>query len=249
VVPSGIRTAIARALENEDREFAETQWSDALCSPEAGPVSFGGERVGRRLVDSREARVMAPPSRSFAPIRRIGGDAGWYAHDTLWRLRGLVDRVAGGPGMRRGRRDPELLAVGDVVDCWRVVGFEPDRALRLAAEMRMPGRAWLEFEVTPDGETSIIRQTAVFEPAGLAGLAYWYGVYPLHALVFRGMLRGLCERVVESAAHEVRETRGGSAARAAQPRKRTRCSAALGGDHGVSRPTPPVSAEGRLEIH
>jgi uncharacterized protein YbjT (DUF2867 family) len=217
VVPSDIRTAIARALEDEDREFAEAHWSDALRSPEARPVSFGGERVGRRLVDSRQVRVMAPPSRAFAPIRRIGGDAGWYAHDALWQLRGLVDRIAGGPGMRRGRRDPEFLTVGDVVDCWRVVGFEPDRALRLAADMRMPGRAWLEFEVTPDGETSLIRQTAVFEPAGLAGLAYWYGVYPLHALVFSGMLRGLRERVVESAAHGVGGTGGDSAAGAAHP--------------------------------
>jgi hypothetical protein len=248
VVPSDIRTAIARALENEDRELADARWCDAVCSSKARPISFGGARVGRRLVDSREVRVMAPPPRAFEPIRRIGGDAGWYAHDALWQLRGLVDRIAGGPGMRRGRRHPELLAVGDLVDCWRVVGFEPDRSLRLAADMRMPGRAWLEFEVTPDGDASRIRQTAVFEPAGLAGLAYWYGVYPLHALVFRGMLRGLRERVEESPEDRGRGARGGSAARDADSRTRTRCSAALGGSYGVSRPNPPVFAEGRLEI-
>ena len=154
-------------------------------------------RIGQRLVDSRELRVKAPVQRAFEPIRRIGGTTGWYAHDALWQLRGFVDLLMGGVGMRRGRRNPEYLAVGDTLDCWRVVGFEPDRALRLAAEMRLPGRAWLEFEVTPDGDESRIRQTAVFEPAGLAGLAYWYGIYPLHALVFRGMLRGVRDRVAQ----------------------------------------------------
>jgi hypothetical protein len=197
VVPSDIRTAISRALENEDREFAETRWSGALSASEIKPTSFGGVRIGQRLVDSREARVAAPVASAFEPIRRIGGAAGWYAHDVLWQLRGFLDLLVGGVGMRRGRRDPEQLAVGDTLDCWRVVGLETDRVLRLAAEMRLPGRAWLEFEVTPDGDTSRIRQTAVFEPAGLMGLVYWYGIYPLHALVFRGMLRGMRERVVE----------------------------------------------------
>jgi hypothetical protein len=98
--------------------------------------------------------------------------------------------------MRRGRRDPDRVAVGDPIDCWRVVGFEPERSLRLAAEMRVPGRAWLEFEVSPDGSGSRIRQTAVFEPSGLAGRAYWYGIYPLHALVFGGMLRGIAKSAV-----------------------------------------------------
>jgi uncharacterized protein YbjT (DUF2867 family) len=225
VVPTDIRTAISRALEIEDREFAETRWSDAVCNPDIGAGSFGGMRIGRRLVDSRDTRVAAPPARAFEPIRCIGGDAGWYACDALWRLRGFIDALVGGPGMCRGRRHPEMLAVGDVIDCWRVVDFEPDRALRLAADMRMPGRAWLEFEVSPDGDGSRIRQTAVFEPAGLAGLAYWYGVYPLHALVFRGMLRGLRERVEESAALGVRGAGGGPAARGANGglRERPQC--------------------------
>ena len=101
--------------------------------------------------------------------------------------------------MRRGRRNPTQIAVGDTIDCWRVTGFEPDRCLRLAAEMRLPGRAWLEFEVAADSDGSRIRQTALFEPSGLAGLAYWYGIYPLHALVFGGMLRGIARRAVEPA--------------------------------------------------
>ena len=127
-------------------------------------------------------------------MRRIGGRTGWYAYDWLWQLRGFLDLLVGGAGMRRGRRDPDRAAVGDTIDCWRVNGFEPDRSLRLAAEMRLPGRAWLEFEVSPCEGGSRLRQTAVFEPAGLAGLAYWYGIYPLHALVFRGMLQGIARR-------------------------------------------------------
>jgi hypothetical protein len=188
--PLGVREAIARALANEDRAFAESRWSDAL-SVAADPPRFGGRRLGNRLVDSRSAHVAAPPERAFAPIRRIGGATGWYSADVLWRLRGALDLLVGGVGLRRGRRDPEALRVGDTLDFWRVEAFEPDRRLRLAAEMRLPGRAWLEFEVVPEAGGARIHQTASFDPAGLLGLAYWYGIHPLHAAVFRGMLRGI----------------------------------------------------------
>lgn len=191
--PLGVRDAIARALQNEDRELAETRWSDALSA--APPKrSWGGQRLGNRLVDSRVTTVDAPIEKAFAPIRRIGGTAGWYAFDGLWRLRGLLDLLIGGVGLRRGRRDPERLRVGDALDWWRVEAYEPDRRLRLAAEMKLPGRAWLEFTVEPFEGGTRIRQTATFDPAGLAGLAYWYGVYPLHALVFRGMIREIARR-------------------------------------------------------
>jgi uncharacterized protein YbjT (DUF2867 family) len=196
VVPSDVSTAIARALENEEREFAETRWSDALSASGAAPPSFGGVRVGPRLVDSREVEVPVRAPRAFAAVRRIGGRTGWYRHDWLWQLRGLLDLLVGGAGMRRGRRDPEQTAVGDTIDCWRVTGFVPDRSLRLEAEMRLPGRAWLEFEVSPSGGGARLRQTAVFQPSGLVGLAYWYGVYPLHALVFRGMIQGIADAVL-----------------------------------------------------
>jgi hypothetical protein len=151
-------------------------------------------------VDSRAVRLLVPPAAAFAPIRRIGGTCGWYFADWLWTLRGLLDLLAGGVGMRRGRPDPERLRVGDTVDCWRVEALEPDRRLRLAAEMHLPGRAWLEFEVTEDGDGSIVRQTAIFDPVGLAGLAYWYLVLPLHRLVFAGMLRALGRAALDGAA-------------------------------------------------
>ncbi len=193
VRPAGTRAAIAAALRNEDRAFAETRWSDARSS--SGPErAWGGVRFGTRLVDSRTVRVAAPPPAAFAPIRRIGGAAGWYYGDVLWRVRGFLDLLAGGVGLRRGRRDPERLAAGDTVDWWRVERIEPGRRLRLAAEMKVPGRAWLEFEVTADAGGSIIRQTAEFDPAGVAGLFYWYALWPLHALVFGGMLRELARR-------------------------------------------------------
>jgi uncharacterized protein YbjT (DUF2867 family) len=197
--PGGVRDAIASALRNEDAELAATRWSDALSV--AGPAAdWQGVRFGPRLVDSRAVRVPVPPATAFAPVRRIGGRQGWYFLDWLWDVRGFLDVLAGGVGRRRGRRDPERLRVGDTVDWWRVEAIEADRRLRLAAEMKLPGRAWLEFEVSPDGDGSVIRQTAVFDPVGLLGLAYWWGMYPLHQLVFRGMVRALARAALAPAA-------------------------------------------------
>jgi hypothetical protein len=190
VRPRGIHAAITRALANEDREFAETRWSDALSSRRFA-TKYGGQRVGSRLVDSRAAHVEADPATAFAPIRRIGGATGWYFGNWLWKLRGFLDLLVGGVGVRRGRRDPEELAPGDALDFWRVEAVEPARRLLLRAEMKVPGRAWLQFEVEPDGAGSLVRQTAIYEPRGLFGLLYWYGLYPLHTVVFSGMLRGI----------------------------------------------------------
>jgi uncharacterized protein YbjT (DUF2867 family) len=198
--PVGLAEAIRRAMRNEDREFAATRWSDAISSGRA-QQSWGGVKFGPRLVDSRSARVEVPPDDAFAPIRRIGGDSGWYYANWLWRIRGFIDLLFGGVGMRRGRRDPENLAIGDAVDFWRVEKYEIGRRLRLAAEMKVPGRAWLEFEVegSSDGG-STIHQTAVFDPVGLFGLIYWYGIYPIHGKVFEGMLRSIADsaRRIES---------------------------------------------------
>jgi uncharacterized protein YbjT (DUF2867 family) len=195
--PRTVREAIARALVNEDREFAETRWSDAYSSAGASP-SWGGVRFGSRLVDSRTVTVDVPPEQAFSPIRRIGGRTGWYYGDWLWSLRGFLDLLVGGVGVRRGRRDAEKLRVGDPLDFWRVELYESPRRLRLHAEMKLPGRAWLEFEVTPCEQGSCIRQTAIFDPLGLLGLIYWYGIYPLHQCVFTGMLRNLA-RAAEQA--------------------------------------------------
>jgi uncharacterized protein YbjT (DUF2867 family) len=190
VKPRGVREAIARALVNEDGAFARTRWSDAVSS--SGLTErYGGDRIGTRFIDSRKVLVPVPPSAAFAPIRRIGGDAGWYYGNFLWRLRGFLDLLAGGVGLRRGRRHPDELREGDALDFWRVEAVEPNRLLRLRAEMRVPGRAWLQFEITPATGGAEIRQTAIFDSSGLFGLAYWYALYPLHRFVFGGMLRGI----------------------------------------------------------
>jgi uncharacterized protein YbjT (DUF2867 family)/ligand-binding SRPBCC domain-containing protein len=188
--PRGYQEAIARALSNEERETVETRWSDAFSA--AGRQSrTPSPSIGGRLVDTRQREVPVPPAQAFAPIRRIGGSAGWYYGDALWHLRGLLDLLAGGVGLRRGRRDPETPAVGSALDFWRVEAYEPDRLLRLRAEMRLPGRAWLQFEVDGDERRSRIRQTAIFDRSGLAGLLYWYALLPIHGFVFRGMLAGI----------------------------------------------------------
>ena len=190
VKPRGVRDAIARAIVFEDRAIAETRWSDEAF---AEKPSFGGVRQGSRLVDSRSVSVAAGQAAAFAPIRSIGGQTGWYKAALLWRARGWLDVLVGGPGLRRGRRDPVDLRVGDTLDFWRVEAIEADRLLRLRAEMKVPGRAWLQYEVTPakDGSGSVISQTAIFDPAGLFGLAYWYLLWPFHGYIFGGMLANL----------------------------------------------------------
>ena len=195
--PKGVAEAVAVALRNEDREFVETHWSDAL-SANGIKQEWGGVRFGNRLVDSRTIAVSVPPATAFRAIERIGGKTGWYYGNWLWSIRGFLDVLAGGPGMRRGRRDPERLSAGDVVDCWRVESIEPGQRLRLVAEMKLPGRAWLEFEVAPSANGATIRQTATFDPLGLAGLMYWYGIFPLHGFVFAGMLRNLARSAEQS---------------------------------------------------
>jgi len=188
VRPRTAREAIGRALANEDQEMAETRFMDEAFAERS---TYGGVRVGSRLVDTRSAAVPHPPPVAFAPIQRIGGETGWYKGALLWRLRGLLDVLAGGPGLRRGRRDPSHLRIGDTLDFWRVEAFEQDRLLRLRAEMKVPGRAWLQFEIKPRADGSAVTQTAIFEPTGLFGLVYWYVLWPFHGFIFGGMLRNL----------------------------------------------------------
>lgn len=185
--PMGIARAIERALANEDHASAQSRWSDARIQAEAPggsvPSSYG------LLVNEQITRVPLPPDVAFAPIRRIGGRTGWYFGNVLWRIRGLIDLMIGGVGMRRGRPDPETPLPGSTLDFWRVERYEPGRLLRLYAEMKVPGRAWLEFRAEPDGPATRLRQIAQFEPRGLGGLLYWYLLWPIHEVMFRGMLR------------------------------------------------------------
>ena len=195
VKPHGMRAAFQRALANEDREFFETHWSDPDSS-RGHSQSWHGVRFGARRVDSRAVEVNVSARQAFAPIARIGGTTGWYYANALWRVRGFADLLFGGVGVRRGRRHPERLLAGDALDFWRVEEIIPDRLLRLHAEMKLPGRAWLQFEVS-DASPVVIRQTATFDPIGLFGLLYWYALYPVHALMFAGMLRAIARSAEE----------------------------------------------------
>lgn len=196
VSPRSMAEAIERALVNEDRDFALTRWSDARSSagPGAEGGGYGGQRVGSRYVDSRSLQVDAAPETLFAVIERLGGETGWHYGAWLWSLRGVLDLLVGGVGVRRGRRDPERLLPGDTVDFWRVEDVEAPTLLRLRAEMKVPGRAWLQFEVEAENGGSRLTQTALFDAVGLSGRIYWYVLWPIHQLVYDGMLRGIRDR-------------------------------------------------------
>ena len=194
IKPRGIRETVKRAVANEDQMFAHTHWSDALDF-QSFRHHWWGVKFGSRLVDSYARRLPFSPPEVFEPVKCIGGQSGWYAYNWMWELRGLIDRLWGGVGLRRGRRDYCDLRIGDAIDFWRVEAYEPDRLLLLFAEMRMPGRAWLQFEIDPDESGSLLRMTAMYDPVGVWGRAYWYLIYPLHYLVFNGMFRGIIRSI------------------------------------------------------
>ncbi len=163
-------------------------------------TSMNDTKPGDVLDALEEIHLPVEPGRVFQTLTRIGGRTGWYAFDWLWRLRGAVDRMLGGPGMRRGRRHPEALALGDAIDFWRVVALEPERRLVLEADTKLPGRATLEWTVAREPGGTRLRQLSRFEPDGLLGRAYWYGVLPLHKVVFGGMLRGIAQTATDDGA-------------------------------------------------
>jgi uncharacterized protein YbjT (DUF2867 family) len=185
----GAREAIRMALDQVAHREIETGWSDA--GPIQGDPDWAGGSV---FTDRRVVDVAASPADAFAAVAQIGGETGWYGAGWLWRIRGVLDRLAGGPGLRRGRRDASRVAFGDAIDFWRVTGVELGRRLALRAEMRLPGEALLEFTVEPaPGHADRCRlvQTARFLPRGLLGLVYWYALLPLHGIVFGRMLEGI----------------------------------------------------------
>ncbi len=196
IEPMSAADAIDRAFASEEERFAATRWAEEF-GDDRDAVSLS--RVGR-YIDSRAIRANCPPEAAFDPVACIGGERGWYAFDTLWDIRGFIDLALGGPGHRRGRRDPYVLAEGDHLEWWRVERVEAPRLLRLKAEMRLPGAGWLQYELAPDGDSTLVRQTATFHPTGLTGRLYWYAVLPFHHFVFRGTLAGIdreCRALVD----------------------------------------------------
>ncbi len=157
-----------------------------------------------RKVLSFSTEVACTPSEAFALIEKIGGQNGWFYGDWLWELRGFLDLLVGGVGLARGRRHADKLGPDHVVDCWRVEAYQPDRLLRLMGEMRLPGRGWLQFELERNSVGTVIRQSAIFEPHGLLGFLYWYGLWPVHRVLLPGML--------DNIAKALRDLRGGGSA-------------------------------------
>lgn len=187
-----LREAIHLALGRIATNSVPTTFSDANIRPFGVAPTDPRWAGGTVLRDERTRVSSASAERVFRAVSRIGGDRGWYSGMWLWRLRGVLDQVWGGPGLRRGRRDPDVMHVGDYVDFWRVEEVREDSFIRLHAEMRLPGEAWLEWRIEPlHNGGSVIVQTARFQPRGLLGRMYWYAVAPFHGLVFPNMLRGV----------------------------------------------------------
>ena len=195
IEPQDYASAIDIVINDLDEGRIDTSWSDAVgTTPEQdNPVRL--ETRQGMIIERRRRRVAASAQAVYRVCTGIGAARGWYFANWTWRLRGMVDRLLGGAGLRRGRRHPDNLRIGDALDFWRVEDLKADRLVRLRAEMKLPGRAWLQFEMreAQDGTTHL-EQTAAFIPKGLTGLAYWYGLYPVHAWIFGGLARAIASR-------------------------------------------------------
>ena len=189
---TGYRHAVRLALSRIENGEVETSWTGASSGKPYEPLPSDPDWAGRTVyVDDRSRTGEAPPEAVWSVIEGIGAENGWYSLPAAWVIRGLADKVLGGAGHNRGRRNPKTLVVGDAVDWWRVEHIEPGRQLRLRAEMLVPGEAWLELTAEPDGDGTRYRQRAIYFPRGLFGKLYWWGVWPFHGLIFPSMARNI----------------------------------------------------------
>lgn len=198
IQPAGYQTAVEAALANLESGGIDTAWSDSLASSQGDPRPVVLTTKEGMIIERRQTTVAADPEVVYRILTGLGGDRGWLTFNWAWRLRGTIDRLAGGVGLRRGRRDPDDVRPGDAVDFWRVETIVPDRLLRLRAEMKVPGRAWLQFETERLAQGTLLVQSALFAPRGLLGLAYWYGLYPIHGLLFSRLITAI-KRQAETA--------------------------------------------------
>jgi uncharacterized protein YbjT (DUF2867 family) len=198
--PRNYHTAVELALSDLDASQVETSWSDALVTSSGDVVPLVLSTQEGMILERRQRLVNALPQHVHQVITRLGGDYGWLSLDWAWRLRGILDRMVGGVGFRRGRRDIYEVRIGDAVDFWRVEAVEPEKLLRLRAEMKVPGSAWLQFDLQPNSQSDSglaqtrLTQTAYFAPKGLFGLLYWYSLYPIHGLIFSRLIRKISDR-------------------------------------------------------
>jgi len=194
IQPVDYLTAVRHALASLDLGKVETRWTDALVSSQGNQTPLVMKTQEGMIIVRRQEEVYANQEKVFNAFTRIGGEQGWLYFNWAWKTLGIIDRLIGGVGFRRGRRDPVEVRGGDAIDFWRVEAIEPGKLMRLRAEIKVPGNAWLQFEAKHFREgTSHLVQTVFFAPKGLFGFLYWYGLYPIHSLIFSGLLRKLKE--------------------------------------------------------
>lgn len=194
IIPLNIESALKQCIIDEESEIKQQRWSDTL-SATTSPKNTRHTRYHNRIIDQYTIDMTGIKT-PFKPIEIIGAKNGWYAFNFLWKIRGGIDILLGGVGLRRGRRDPETMQIGDTLDWWRVEKFEAGKHLRLIAEMKVPGRAWLDFELLEQkGKTTLV-QTVIFDPMGLWGILYWYSLLPLHFIIFKRMLKNIKKSVI-----------------------------------------------------
>jgi hypothetical protein len=200
ITPASFQSSLEQALDRFIHEDVETSWADSLVSGAGDDRPVALTVTEGMHIERRQRIVQADPMDAYKACTSLGGERGWLYLDWTWQVRGWIDKLVGGVGLRRGRRHPSELRVGDSLDFWRVEALEPGRLMRLRAEMKVPGKAWLEYQSIPEGQGSTrLVQTAYFAPHGLAGFLYWYLLYPIHGFIFSGMIRNVASLAMNMA--------------------------------------------------
>jgi uncharacterized protein YbjT (DUF2867 family) len=200
IQPLDFQAALRLALGRVSSDNVETSWSDALVGTQGDIRPYTLTTTEGMMLERRRIVLDLPPAVVFRAYTGLGGERGWLYLNWTWQVRGWMDKLIGGVGLRRGRRHPDDIRVGEALDFWRVEAVEPDRLIRLRAEMKVPGKAWLEFQSVPQTDgTTLLTQTAYFAPRGLAGFLYWYLLYPIHGFIFSGMIRKVAGRAEQLA--------------------------------------------------
>ena len=195
IIPTDYQMAVKTALEKLAASEVETRWTDALTSSLGVQAPVQLTTLEGVIMEVRRTEIQANRERVFQVLSGLGGERGWLYFDWAWQIRGAIDRLLGGVGLRRGRRDPNDIRVGEALDFWRVEEIDFGVKLRLRSEMITPGEAWLQYDLeNTESEEVLLRQTAFFAPRGLPGFLYWYVLYPIHSLVFSGLIRKIKEK-------------------------------------------------------
>jgi len=198
VQPASYKVSVERALARLEAADIESAWSDALITSQGDVEPVVLTTHEGLVMEHRQRVVNTSRANAFKIFTGIGGKRGWLYMDWSWKIRGFIDRMIGGVGLRRGRRDPDELRVGDALDFWRVEEVQPNKLLRLRAEMKVPGKAWLQYQVQDHENGSVLlSQTAFFAPKGLFGFVYWYALYPIHGLIFSGIINRIAELAIQ----------------------------------------------------